>query len=269
MLRSHHVSLLFMTLGALVGCTNPYRANFISMEDRIPPWIQNRFTPPSKQPRLQYSEDSLSDKWKLFEQGYFMVGYSKFDGKRMDDSLALTKAKSIGANLVLIEKKFSKTMMETVAMTQWTPRTTTEIRDDTTVSGPKGKRDVSRRTEIRTGGDPQVTYVPKRVDYFEYVATFWRKVDTIIFGAFVTGLPDEMKKSLQTNRGLIVRNIVIDSPAYQADLLKDDIILEVNGVQVPGMQKFYENMNTMAGQEVVLTVLRGSQTITKRVKLNR
>jgi hypothetical protein len=258
------------TLMTVIGCTNPYRANYISMGERIPPWIQNRFAPPEKKPQLRFSSDMDFQKENLWEQGYFMVGYSKFDGKTFDDSLALAKAKSVGASIVVIDKKYSKTMEETVPMTIWTPRTTTEIRENTTFSGAKGKQDVTRRTEVRTGGDPEVTYVPKQVDLFEYKATYWRKVDTIVFGAFVTGLPDNLKKNLQTNKGLLVRNLIIDSPAYQADLIKDDIILKVNNVPVPGVQRFYEKMNTMAGQEIELTVLRDTQTqLNIRVKLNK
>jgi hypothetical protein len=257
------------TLMTLIGCANPYRANYISMGERIPPWIQNRFAPPEKKPQLRFSNDMASDKTDLFEKGYFMMGYSKFDGKRFDDSLALSKAKSIGAGIVLIEKRYSKTMEETVPMTLWTPRTTTEIRENTSYNGVKGKQDVTRRTEIWTGGDPEVTYVPKQVDLFEYTATFWRKVNNIIFGAFVTGLPDDLRKYLQTNKGLVVRNLIVDSPAYQADLLKDDIILKVNNDPVPGMQRFYEKMNAMAGQEIELTVLRGTQTLLIRVTLNK
>jgi C-terminal processing protease CtpA/Prc len=250
------------------GCVNPYRNNFNSTQDRYPTWLESRMAPKAKKPRLVLSEDISSENWKMFERGYIMIGFSKFDGPDEDVNLAIKQAKAAGADIVLVQKKFSKTLTETVTFTEFPPDETTTIRENADVVGEKGVRRIERRTEVRTSRGPETVYVPKQVNYFEHSATFWRKMERPVFGAFVQELSDEQKQKLETNHGLVIRAIMADSPAHQADVLKGDIILKVDGVQVPSVRKFYEDLESKAGKQVELLILRGEKASTRKVTLN-
>lgn len=251
------------------ACANPYRANFNSTMDRFPTWMGNRLAPKAERPELFTSDNIRADNWKLFEKGYIMIGFSKFDGPNVDTRLALKEGRAAGADIVLVQKKFSKTLTETVTVTQWAPDEVTEVREETDIAGgSRGRRQVSRRTEIRTSRDPETVYVPKQVDYYEHSATFWRKVRSPLFGAFVEDLTDELKQKHETNRGLVVRAVMIDSPAYEADLLKGDVILKMNGEPVPSAQRFYEDLASRAGKKVDLLIARGEKTVKRRLSLN-
>jgi C-terminal processing protease CtpA/Prc len=153
-------------------------------------------------------------------------------------------------------------------MTQWGPSETTDIREDTGVTSGTETTHIDRRVSITTSRGPETVYVPQQVDYFEHSATFWRKVERPIFGASVRDLSDEQKKKLETNRGLVVRSLVIDSPAYAADILKDDVILRFDGEGVPSAKRFYEDLLRKAGKTVPVSILRGNKTIEKKVTLN-
>ena len=61
---------------------------------------------------------------------------------------------------------------------------------------------------------------------------------------------------------------MLDSPARDADLLKGDIILKIDGKPVPTAQKFYEGLAPLAGKTLTLTVLRGDKTFERKIKLN-
>lgn len=249
----------------LAGCMNPYRANFNSTFERTPIWMENRVGPKTAKPRLVTSNDLASDNWRFYEQGYIMIGFSKFDGAALDPKLAVEQARAVGADMVAVQNKYSKTLTETVTVTQWPSTETTDIQEDTSLPG--GRR-ISRRTEVRTSRTPETVYVPKQVDYFEHSATFWRKLEKPVFGAFVQDLPDDQKRKLQSNQGVVVRAIMTGSPAFEADLLKGDFITAIDGKGVAGAQKFYQQLSANAGRRVELTVLRGASTFQRRVVLN-
>jgi hypothetical protein len=260
--------LIALAVAALSACVNPYRANFNTTQDRYPSWLEGRFAPQSKATKLIPTDNIEADGQKLFEQGYIMIGYSRFDHPKLDSALALQEGKMRGADIVLLQKKFSQSLTETVTMTQWGPSETTDIREDTGVTSGTETTHIDRRVSITTSRGPETVYVPQQVDYFEHSATFWRKVERPIFGASVRDLSDEQKKKLETNRGLVVRSLVIDSPAYAADILKDDVILRFDGEGVPSAKRFYEDLLRKAGKTVPVSILRGNKTIEKKVTLN-
>lgn len=252
----------------IMGCANPYRANFNSTKEQYPAWLEARFSPKTGQPQLILSDDVQAGNWRLLEKGYLMIGFSKFDGPQIDVDLAVKEGRRVGADVVLVQRKFTKSLTETVTVTQWPPSETTEIREDTDVSGGKGTRQINRRVEITTSKGPETVFVPKQVDYYEHAATFWRKIERPIFGAVVRDLSDDQKQKLQTNRGLVVRNIIADSPAFEADLLKGDILLKIDGEPVPTARRFYEDIITLAGKQVTLTILRSDKKIDKKLTFN-
>ncbi len=252
----------------LTACANPYRINFNSTKDRFPSWVENRLLPHPEKPQLRLTENIQSDGWGLFERGYFMVGYSKFDGPKIEVDLAIAQGAAAGAHVVLVQRKYAKTLTETVTVTHWPPSETTEIREKTDVSGGTRDRQVDRRVEITTSRGPETVYVPKQVDYYEHSATFWRKIDRPVFGGLVQDLTEDLRQKLQANRGLVVRAVMLDSPAFKADLLKGDIILKINDEPVPSAAQFYENLKIMAGKNISVSLLRGSNTINRIISLN-
>lgn len=257
-----------LALIALSACANPYRANFNTTLDRLPAWMGTRFLPAPGKPRLIKSQDIRSDNWRQFEKGYVMVGFAKFDGPPLNLDQALAQAKAIDAEVVIVQERFTRSMTETVAVTQWPADETTEIREQSQSTGRRGPRQESRTTEIRVSRSPETVYLPKLVDYYEHAATFWRRIERPVFGALVQDLTDELKQKLQTNRGLVVRAVMVDSPAYQADLLKGDILMKIDGEPVSSARKFYNDVILLAGRDVNLSVLRGGKTMQRRLTLN-
>jgi hypothetical protein len=258
-----------LTLALLIGCVNPYRTNFNETLDRQPKWIAARLAPSPEKPRLITSDNIRNDNWDLFERGYIMIGYSKFDGPGTDTYNALAQARRIGADVVLLQTKFTKSLTETVAVTQWGPSETTDARQTTNVIGARGNvRTIKTESEVTTSQSPATVYVPQQVDYYEHAATYWRKMSHPIFGAAVQDLNDAQRRQLETNQGLNVRAVVIDSPAFKADLLKGDILLTMNGQPVPSAQNFYEAIAAQAGKKVDFTVLRGDKRMQRAIALN-
>jgi hypothetical protein len=260
--------LAVVAAGTVLGCVNPYKTNFNATLDRQPKWIASRLAPSTDKPRLVESDNIQKDNWALFERGYIMIGYSKFDGPETDTYSVLSEARAVGADVVLLQKKFTKSLTETVAVTQWGPSQTVDTMERTNVEGPRGSRTISTESQTTVSQSPETVYVPKQVDYYEHSATYWRKLTSPVFGVAVQDLNDVQKRQLETNQGLAVRAVVTDSPAYKADLLKGDILLTMNGQPMPSAEKFYEDIAQLAGKKVDFTMLRGDKRLQRSVTLN-
>ena len=95
-------------------------------------------------------------------------------------------------------------------------------------------------------------------------AKWWKKVIILAAGAFMNiVLALLIMTLLYTWAGSLTTTIdtVVDgSPAYEAGVMPGDSILAVNGVKTPEWSDVINNIN-LAGDEAVLTVKRGSETI--------
>ena len=107
----------------------------------------------------------------------------------------------------------------------------------------------------------------KEVDHYVHVVTFWRKVVPDPLGATTSDLPPELRRELQTNRGALVLGTVKDLPAYQADLLSDDVLLAFNDVRIRNTDHLYRLTRAHAGQTVELSRWRDGETTTVTVPL--
>jgi S1-C subfamily serine protease len=86
-------------------------------------------------------------------------------------------------------------------------------------------------------------------------------------GALYGPLPDDLRAKLQRNTGLVVKSVVSGSPAFNANVLRGDIILKISGEDVIDFPSFQKQIERMAGQTVSLDILRGDTPKTILVPL--
>ena len=111
-------------------------------------------------------------------------------------------------------------------------------------------------------------YIPYSVNRFNYYATYWIKVKQFALGVYFDNLTDELRKEVETNRGVYVTVVVRGSPAFENDLLVGDIIRRVNGTEVSDEKHFWELVNDNKGRKVELGVVRDGKDISKEIQLN-
>ena len=250
--------LILLVIIAL-GCANPFRQNYQSTLDKWPRARERLLDgPETSKPTIVTSSDLRTDSFDLLANGYVMIGKSKFVSPPINERHALAYAKEVGADVVLVNQEYVKTVTESVPITEWMPdrRITTRERS-TFQTTPSSQPSVYQREITQTlEGESYTRYVQKNTEYFDYTATFWRKAKPHKFGVLVHGLDDAAKKRLQTNRGVVVRIVVNRSPAYYADILRDDIITHFNGSPVNDPEDFFEKIEANAGKEVAVKILR-------------
>ncbi len=264
--------ILLCALLLLTGCANPYRANYVSTFDRWPgaAGLFDTAAAPAP-PKLVAATDMQQDALALLESGYLMIGRATFRSARIDERQALALAQEVGADLVLASQEYMNTVTQSIPMTQWLPErryTTTER-----VSyqpHPDSTPLISERTITQTiQGEAYVEYVPQTTDYYQYAATFWRKAKPMHFGVLVQRLDEATRQRLQTNRGVIVKAVVSRTPAFDADILRGDIITQFNGRPVADPQDFFAQVRAHAGQRVTVRLVRGSSTLDVPLTLQR
>lgn len=264
-------ALALLGLVALFGCANPYRASYVSTLERWPSGEAGRLLPTTgTAAEIVTSSDMRRDAIRMMENGYLLLGRSRFSGANVDPAGARKVAEEIGAAVVLVSSKYADSITQSVPMTEYIPprqETYTESGyvQVTPDSGYWYDREMTRTIE----GEFQTRYVPQTTDYYDYAATYWAKSKPPIFGVLVRDLSAEERAEQQTNRGVLVRAVIKGSPAFAADFVRDDVITSFAGEVIYDRDRFFELVAAHQGEEVAVEVLRRGEPQTVTVPLRR
>jgi C-terminal processing protease CtpA/Prc len=234
---------LVLLVVSLTGCaTNGFEKFYTSTPGSETVRSNPAFEKPTGELKVFiYSADPKHDNEIANEAGYVMIGSSSFYGpqKIMTKEQLREQAKNVGASMVIIQSKY---------------------KDTTSGAIPVAFANQYSAT---------ATAIPYQVSRNDTVATFWvhRDVSQMHLGAFYGPLPDDLRAKLQRNTGLVVRAVVSGSPAFNANVLRGDIILKISGEDVIDGPSFQKQIERMAGQTVSLDILRGDAPKTILVPL--
>jgi membrane-associated protease RseP (regulator of RpoE activity) len=265
----HHVSLAVLAL-ALFGCANGYSQFYRPATGATPEAIAStRSGPPPAVPLVERSQPVSGDiVLRAYEKrGYTMIGSSMFNaGGAVSESGAIAQAKTVGADLVLIlDPRYTGSVTSSVPIT--VPTSTTSYSTGTaTAFGPGGPVTAYGSGTTTTYGT-STSYVPVTVNRSDYGAVYFVKA-RIRLGAYWRDLNDAERRELQSNKGVVIRSIVDDSPAFQADILVGDIVISIDGIEVSGARSVNDLLRDRSGKMIELVILRGGQRINKQVQLN-
>ena len=109
-----------------------------------------------------------------------------------------------------------------------------------------------------------------------YLATFWSKPKTYVFGAYYSeDLPPDARAALQDalafDRGVIVESVVQGSPASGAGVRPGDLLIAVNNERIQGVRALDRLLRKHGGRPVTLLVwsMREGAPHPVEVALNR
>ncbi len=229
-----------------------------------------RAAPPTGQPIIERAAppgqagDAVLDAY--VKRGYVLIGSSQFNsGMAEPDEAAIEQGRKIGADLVLIlDPRYTGSTTSAVPLTL--PTTTTAHSTGTaTAYGPRGVVNAYGSGTTTIYGT-STTMIPITVHRSDYAAGYFVKRKWG-FGAVWRELSDQERQELQSNKGIAVRLVVNDSPAFHADILPGDIILAVDGEPVLGRESISGLVSGRAGQRVMVSLLRRGSRIEKAVQL--
>jgi hypothetical protein len=245
---------------AVVGCATGYQQFYT---DLSADWAKNT-VPPRKLEVKAGSSDLQADVYRMWEDGYALIGYSSFNGAFEGDAGAKAQAAKVGAEVVLVYSEYSDTAQGAIPLTT-TSAVTTYGTGTVTAGGQVGTYSGTSTTYV-----PNTTMIPYAVRRYDQMASYFAPLKPACFGGLLGEPTDDDRRISGTNRLARVDALRRGSPAYNADLLPGDLVLEVGG-------KPFELDSWAApkqsGETIALTVLRQSpragppERLTKEVVL--
>jgi hypothetical protein len=222
-----------------------------------------------------YSDDPKSDNLHAQEEGYVFIGQSSFYGPfaTMTRAELVAQAKRVGASLVLAHSQYKDTISGVMPWTVPNPPQVSTANSSGTASsyGPGGYATgtYEGQSTITSPGGTTTYNIPYSVSRNDMVATFWARLDRskIRLGVVTASLPDAFRKVLERNTGVIVNAVIRETPAFNANILRDDVIVRIGGEDVIDPKGFTDQLAKFAGQRVDIELLRGGATKTIPVTL--
>lgn len=243
----------------LASCaSNPFQ-QFYTGHTSASPELAGRIVAHGGTVQLFRGGSPEEDMLAMFENGYVLLGYSSFNGPSASQAQVLGQATAIGAAVAVLYSKYSNTISGTVPLVLPAQPTTAVSNVQGSVIGPGGYATYTGTGTTTLYGGTTTYNIPYNVDRFDQFATFWAKGRPPVLGVFARDLSPAERAELERNGGVTVMAVMRDSPAFNANLLRGDIILALNGVQVEGQQQFFGLLEPLAGTDVSLEIHRAGE----------
>lgn len=239
--------LAAILLLGLNGCaSNPYSQFYVAKPQGAAVEKDPYLEPYYKEPLLFEGLSPESDSRQMIEDGYVMIGYSSFGAPYVDVAAAVKQAKKLKAKAVVLYPSGAQ----------------------------KGKPGQHSLSPVQTVGaaispwfDPYFRPNPSHSTYYEVLATYWVKHKNTIFGAWFNQSGWHGYQTLQKSNGLLVTAVEKGSPAFKANIVKGDVLNEINGSAL-SIVNVHRVLESLAGKTVRVRLTRNGRNIDTVVQLN-
>jgi len=238
------ISLLFFISNVAFSDENVFEKNY---QIQSPKGFQSFSKNPNTKMMRGWAQKT--DKFKMLEDGYDLMGHANFTGSYTSPNLALQHAKSIKADMVLLYDR--------------------QINDSSRATMIKKAREKARKanrvkevgnlTEIEINDDD---LVDENVKY-EINATYWVKLPKPTFGAHFI----KLNSDIESINGVQIIAVIKGSPAAIAGILKNDSITSIAEIPVNNPEDLISAIRKNKGKLIEVGYLRGGKQSKVNVKL--
>jgi hypothetical protein len=273
------------SIGLLTGCIgparpgiNPFKQFYQDETIQMPLATQQRLIPAAGPPQIETVARAQLDNAVrgMLEHGFIQIGFASFDGPPGSREQLMEEAQNVGAQAVTLTGEYARTAEGVRPSLSFQPGQTytTQERGSVTANTLSagnpgyGYGTYSGTSTTTTPGSFQTQYTPYQIPIYSQGALFWRKLKTGVFGAYVAPIPDDLRTQLQRNTGALITTVVDDGPAFKANLLRGDVIIQLADKPVATPNELLDQLLANAGQTVPITLIRGAETKVFDVHLN-
>lgn len=249
----------------VAACANPYQQFYKGVPDaRISPSYVADTTPLQIYSTNDFNRDGL----ELIRRGYWPVGQSSFNAgvNKVKESQLRAQATRIGAHVVLVSSQYTHSVSAAIPLTIPTTSTTTSS-GNATAYGASGSVTVSG-TGTSTTTSSRTIMLPYTIARADFGALYFARTRSRL-GLYVRALDDSTRLRLQTNSGVRVIVVIENSPAFEADVLPGDVLLDVNGDRVHSEESYSQLLDKYQGSTVILHLDRAGERVQKQVGILR
>ena len=263
--------LLAITGALLTGCaSNPFGKFYRSYSDKMPVALQHRLQPASnvREVLTASAQNHRNVARPLEERGYICIGFSGFVGGPASREQVIDQAKKVGAEYAIYTVEYSHTEQGVMPLFSYQPGQTYTTHHQgsataTVYSGGYSARGYGTYSGTSTTTTPgtvvQSGYMPYQRQVFEHGASFWCASKPGIFGARIIPIPEVVRSTLQRNTGVLVDYVVNNGPAFRANIMGGDVIIQIAEKPIATVEEFMELLPTYSGQNVSVQLIRGTE----------
>jgi hypothetical protein len=206
----------------------------------------------------------LKEYYNIIRQGHVLVGYSEFKNNI---------PYNLKYSLINFSKEIGATKINTLAYPVGTATNSIFISGNSEYSFEgsrigtysnnyvKGSRIGEQYSNNESNSNGVVTY--RNVTYLHTIFYFKKLNKLPNFGMLINDLSDEKRQEIKRNTGVQVDIIFDDSQAYYADILEDDVIIQLDDLKINNISdfdKFFYNLFPQT-KEVKVKLLRDDEII--------
>ena len=171
--------------------------------------------------------DVEQDQDAMWRKGFVAIGYTSFNtsNNKIDDGLRL--AKKLHAKYLIVSVNLTSSHTSAVPLTL--PTSTTSYSNGTVSGNVNGSYASGMYNGTTTTYGSQTTYIPITINRFEKTAIYFEESPKLGTGIRARELTSQEVSAFETRRAFAVRFVRDGSPAFNADILPGDIVLQVNG----------------------------------------
>jgi S1-C subfamily serine protease len=167
----------------------------------------------------------------------------------------------------MLYSKYKRTVSGNAPLTL--PNTTTSSTNFSGNAYGSGGSATYSGTANTTNYGTKTTYIPYSYDQSDFLAIYWIKSKPRIFGINYEDLTEDIRRKTGSNKGVLVTVVTKDSPAFDADILRGDVIKNIGDVLITNIDLANKTIDKYQGQEVDVLIFRDDKEIHKKVKLRK
>lgn len=253
-----------LLLISLTACASGHQQFYKSYEDANT--LSEVITlAPGEIPKVVITNDLDRDVNMTRSKGYIVIGVSTFNGDLESEDSIIQQARNVGALLVLVNSEFTETRRSTTPLVVPNNQTTYS---SGSVYGAYGSASYSGSNT--TYGSTVVPITTHQQRYDQTAVYFVRSTRKLKFGLHSIDLPQDLRASLERNTGVLIDIVFEDTPAFSANILPGDVLVEIDGTAILNAKHASEVMRSASPSngECVLKLIRNGQGRTVVLKLS-
>lgn len=270
-----HYILLAIIATTLVGCMTSGYEQFYEEATPVGSLPDPDLLEEGETPKIQRSDDLKRDVEALLPKRYAVIGSSSFNGSLEDEKNAIDQAKKIGATLILVQSQYTNTRATTSTLTlpttdvSYTTGNSNSTSNVSTNTGLYGTVNTNTRYNqtTTTHGSKSVPITTHQRRY-DQTAVYLVKIDPELkLGAIFVDLAPELRKRFERNTGAVIDLVFEDTPAFYADLLKGDIVTNIDNEKVMSAEHAIKLIKGSSENKTtsIFTIIRNYKTITTEI----
>ena len=192
-------------------------------------------------PKVYSTNKFEEDRKSIISDGYRPIGFASFNGKYDGDTNLIAQAESVGATLVLVSRKYTNTRSTTSQYYMPTTSTTYHsgtVNSNSNYNSSSGRYLGSSSSSGNYSGTSTTqsgTFVPITSSHRRYdqMAMFFVKsTKKLRFGVQLKDISIKLRDEIERNTGAVIVIVFKGSPAFNANILPNDVLIKINDTQV-------------------------------------